>query len=293
VTTTARRPRTDEPDLDAEREVDVGRYFDALVARWWLPVLGLLIGVAIGYLLSLGGKDTYRAQSTIYIGSPYAPNGTVLLPGSLVTNQFTVNRLVRSEETIADVSRESGMPRRKLREGISISQLKSGLGRLVPSQLYVVSVKGDNPGQVQGAARALSDRVMERVGGYARAKIRSYRALLSSQDAQLKEIEVQVDAARARLSGSSGTEQAVWATALSATEQRRATLEQDRIETTQLLAQAEEVELPQIVARAVATKTTARSTRNSLVVAGLLGLLIGLAAALFWEPLAERTARRD
>jgi len=37
-----------DPDLDAEREVDLGRYLDALVARWWLPVLGLLIGVVIG-----------------------------------------------------------------------------------------------------------------------------------------------------------------------------------------------------------------------------------------------------
>jgi hypothetical protein len=289
VTTTTRRPP--EPDLDAEREVDVGRYFDALVARWWLPVVGLLVGVAIGYLLSVGGKDTYRAQSTVYIGSPYAPNGNVLLPASLVTNQSTVNRIVRSEETIQEVSRESGMPRRKLREGISTRQLRSGLGRLVPSQLYVVSVQGDDRAQVQGAARALSDRLVDRVSGFANAKIRGFRAELNLQNRQLEAIEQQVDAAQAALRSSSGTEQAVWATALSVAEQRRGTLEQDRIETRQLLAQAEEVELPQVIARAVATKTTARSSRNSVAVAGFIGLLVGLAAALLWEPIAARTAR--
>ena len=64
-----------DPDLDAEREVDLGRYADALVARWWLPVLGLLIGVVIGYLLSLGGKDVYRAEATVYVGTPFAPSG--------------------------------------------------------------------------------------------------------------------------------------------------------------------------------------------------------------------------
>jgi hypothetical protein len=289
VTTTTRRPP--EPDLDAEREVDVGRYFDALVARWWLPVVGLLVGVAIGYLLSVGGKDTYRASSTVYIGSPYAPNGNVLLPASLVTNQSTVSRIVRSEETIEQVSRESGMPRRKLREGISTRQLRSGLGRLVPSQLYVVTVQADDRAETQAAARALSERLVDRVSGFARAKIQGFRRELQLQNSQLEAIEQQVDAAQAALRSSTGTEQAVWATALSVAEQRRGTLEQDRIETRQLLAQAEEVELPQVIARAVATKTTARSSRNSVAVAGLIGLLIGLAAALLWEPIAARTAR--
>jgi hypothetical protein len=35
-------------------------------------------------------------------------------------------------------------------------------------------------------------------------------------------------------------------------------------------------------------KTTARSRRNSVVVAAFLGFLIGLAAALVWERVAAR-----
>jgi hypothetical protein len=288
--TTATRPRA-EPDLDAEREVDVGRYVDALVARWWLPVVGLLVGAAVGYLFSFGGGDVYRAQSTLYIGSPYAPNGTVLLPASLTTNQSTINRIVRSEETIAEVARGSGMTRPKLREGISTRQLRSGQGRLVPSQLYVVSVQGDERAEVQAAARLLAERVVDRIDGLAQSKIRDFRQELRSKNTQLDAIEQQVDAALAALRRSSGTEQAVWATALSVFEQRRGTLEEERIETRQLLAQAEEVELPRVLDRAVAVQTTARSTRNSVAVAGLLGLLLGLLAALFWEPVAARATR--
>jgi type II secretory pathway component PulM len=289
--TTTTRPRA-EPDLDAEREVDVGRYVDALVARWWLPVVGLLVGVAIGYLLSLGGEDVYRAQSTIYIGSPYAANGTVLLPASLTTNQSTINRIVRSEETIAEVARESGMTRPKLREGISTRQLRSGLGRTVPSQLYVVSVQGDERAEVQAAARALAERVVDRIDGPAQAKIRDFRQLLRSQNTQLEAIEQQVDAAQQLLAGAgSPTERLLAVSVLSLAEQRRGTLEEERIETRQLLAQAEEVELPGVIDRAVAAKTTARSTRNSVAIAGLIGLLVGLLAALFWEPLSARATR--
>ena len=42
---------------------------------------------------------------------------------------------------------------------------------------------------------------------------------------------------------------------------------------------------------AVATKTTARSRRNTVVVAALIGLLLGIFAALLWEP-AARVVRR-
>jgi hypothetical protein len=289
VTTT--RPRA-EPDLDAEREVDVGRYVDALVVRWWLPVVGLLVGIAVGYLLSLGGADVYRAQTTVYVGSPYAPNGTVLLPASLTTNQSTINRIVRSEGTIEEVARESGMTKRKLRKGISTRQLRSGLGRLVPSQLYVVSVQGDERGEVQEAARGLADRVVARVGGYANAKIRDFRQLLRSKNQQLEAIERQVDAAQGLLAGGgSPTERLLAVSALSLAEQRRGTLEEDQIETRQLLSLAEEVELPRVIDRAVAAKTTARSRRNSIAVAGFLGLLLGLLAALLWEPVTARTTR--
>ena len=39
---------TAAPDLDAEREVDLGRWRRAVVRLWWLPVLGLIIGAVAG-----------------------------------------------------------------------------------------------------------------------------------------------------------------------------------------------------------------------------------------------------
>ena len=62
-------------------------------------------------------------------------------------------------------------------------------------------------------------------------------------------------------------------------------------ETLQLLSLAEEVELPRTLDRAVAVKRTARSTRNTVAIAGFLGLLLGFFAALLWEPVTSRAAR--
>ena len=59
----------------------------------------------------------------------------------------------------------------------------------------------------------------------------------------------------------------------------------------QLLALAQNVEQSKVITPARAVKTTARSRRNSVVVGGLIGLLLGIVAALLWEP-AGRLARR-
>jgi uncharacterized protein involved in exopolysaccharide biosynthesis len=56
-------------DLEAEQEVDLGRYWSAIVSRWWLPLAGLLVGAVLGYLVSLGGNQVWNASSTIYLGA--------------------------------------------------------------------------------------------------------------------------------------------------------------------------------------------------------------------------------
>src|SRR5919199_1484599 len=73
------RPRERErplPDIDAEEELELGRYWNALLARWWLPLAGLIAGIVLGYLLSLGGKQVYEAKATIYLGQPLSASGT-------------------------------------------------------------------------------------------------------------------------------------------------------------------------------------------------------------------------
>lgn len=289
MTATRERPRT-EPDLEPEREVDFGRYLDALVARWWLPVLGLVIGVAIGYFAALGGKDVYRAQATVYVGTPFGPNGTNALQ-TIATNPSTVSRIARGQATIQQVAQASGMSPRELRAGISTRPIKSGNPKTAPNQLYAVTVEGPRRGQVNAAVAAIAARVVAVTGGYAKLKVDTFKRQIASDQQQLDGIDQQAEQVQAQLNSASPTERLTLGTLLLTMEQRRGTLEEDRLQARQLLALAEQVELPRVVDRGVATKTTARSARNSLVVGGLIGLILGLFAALLWEPIAARTGR--
>src|SRR4051812_6061133 len=97
-------PSTQTPDLDAEREVDLGRHWHALIQRWWLPALGLVLGAVIGYLVSVGGSQVYTAKTSVYLGQPLSPVGSVQLQG-LATNPSTVGTIIHSEAALRQAAR--------------------------------------------------------------------------------------------------------------------------------------------------------------------------------------------
>ena len=70
------------------------------------------------------------------------------------------------------------------------------------------------------------------------------------------------------------------------------TAQSDLSATTQLLHQATAIEEPHVLTPASAARITARSRRNSVVVGGLIGLVLGALAALLWDRVAEMLARR-
>src|SRR5919109_793563 len=116
------------PDLDAEQEVDLGRYASALATRWWLPLAGLVAGVVAGYLLALGGGDVYRAEALLYLGQPFSPNGGAPVQ-SLATNPRTVGEIVRSESALKQAAAESGIRVARLRGRVSTESISGTVPR--------------------------------------------------------------------------------------------------------------------------------------------------------------------
>jgi hypothetical protein len=129
--------------------------------------------------------------------------------------------------------------------------------------------------KAQVAANALARLVVQRLAPYTEKKIEVLKQRIAVDQQEVAVIERQ-----ARSSGDA-TAKAVFGVHL-------ADVLDDELQAKQLLIQAEVVERPKILARAAAVKTTARSRRNSVVVAAFLGLLVGLFAALVWEPLMRR-----
>jgi hypothetical protein len=287
-----RRPAA-EPVLDAEEEVDLARYAAAVAARWWLLLLGLVAGVVVGYLLSVGGSDVYRAQALIYLGDPLAPSGARVSTSG--TSISSLRELVTAEASVRRAAAASELRPAQVRRGIFLQQVSGGTARTTGQPSLVnVGVRGEAPGRVAAAANELARIAVADLSRYVNAKIESLEGQIASANEELESIDRRIEASLAaeRRPGLSDTERLIALFNAGVLEQRRSTVLQTRSDRQQLLALAENVERPQLLKRAVAREVTAQSRRNSLVAAGAIGLLLGLFAALAWEPIAARVARR-
>jgi len=277
---------TPQPELDAEREVDLGRAANAIAARWWLPLLGLVVGLVIGWAMAVGSTQVFRASALLYTGFPLAVGGGPL-PG-VNSAPATVRQLVQSDEVVQRVATVSGLRPGQVRGGVSLSTPSGGRG--VQAQTLTITVRGPAPRRVRLAANELARIVSNRLGRFVDGKISNYERQVSSQQAALDALTRSIDeTTRALRSGQlDPTQRLVLVSTLGTSEARRAALESENLSTRQLLVQAREYEKPAILARAVPREVTARSKSSSLVVAGALGLLLGIVAALAWDPVAAR-----
>ena len=276
----SRRPDPSDLDFDAEQEVDFGRIWSTLASHWWLPLLGLVVGAILGYIASLGGSQVYKAQTTLYLGQPYSVSGNVQLQ-SAQTNPSTVRQIVNAQSTLEAVAPKAKLKASDLRGKIAVAPVSGNLAKLGQTPLVTITVQGSARRKIAAAANALADEVVANpvVAGYANAKIRNFRAEISADELTVAAIEK-----AARSGAVSPTDQLV------AQIQLR-TAQQDRIQATGLLQQARLVEAPRVVTHAAGTKVTARSRRNSLVVAAIVGLIVGILAALAWDAVAARVRR--
>src|SRR5215469_4985219 len=111
-------------DLEAEREIDLRRWRDALVSRWWIAVAGLVVGAIVGALYSLSGGSSYVASATIARGQVFNPAGTAQVQG-YITSPAQIQNLATAAANLDTVAAKIGVPRSALRGHVSTSTITS------------------------------------------------------------------------------------------------------------------------------------------------------------------------
>ena len=283
--------------LDEEQEVDLSSAWQRLKLRWWLPIGGLVVGAVIGIALAVSGGSVWRAQTIVYLGQPFAPLGGGQIQ-SLATNPRTVGEIIRSESALKRASGVSGIPVSRLRSAISTRELVAAGQLRGINPLMEITVKGSGKRKVELAADALSRRVTERVSAYVTEKVTQLDRQVDVSESQLAAVEARIETAQ-RQQAQLNTDPSIplseklllnlnLNSVITTADARRTALQDDLSEAQQLLNLAENVEKSRIVEPAAASKTTARSSRTSLLIGSLIGLVIGAIAALVVDPIAAR-----
>src|SRR2546425_1955728 len=185
-------------DLEAEQEVDLGRYWSAIVARWWLLLAGLLVGALIGYLISLGGKQVWNASATVYLGASYSVVGGTLQQG-LQAISSTVGPIARAEDSNDLAAAQAGMRPGDLRGNVSTKTISTGAGastlRVTANPLVRITVQASTRRKAQVAANALAQIVVARLSTYADRKIAGLKDRVDADQEQIDAIQRQEQSA--------------------------------------------------------------------------------------------------
>src|SRR4051794_26504169 len=265
-------------------EVDFGRYWAALAARWWLLVAGLLVGGLVGFLVASGSKEVTRASVTVFLGQPLSANGGAPIQ-TLATNPSTVRTVIHSSEAIQKAATAAGVDPKTFRAGISQAAVAGFVAKLGQTPLIAISVTGNvSQPKLRIIATSLAHTALSQVSGYVDQKVANYTTQIAQDDVELKALAVRIGEMTSALAKNdiSPTDKLVLVNLEALAEQRRTNVRNDQLQAKQLLAQARAVEQGHLVGEATSEKTTARSRGNAVAIGALIGLIVAVLVALLW-----------
>lgn len=284
-------------ESEPEQEVDLRTLWARLVSRWWLPLAGLVLGAVAGVLVAVGGGQTWKAKTLLYLGQPFTPGGGGQIQ-SLSTNPRTVSEVVRSEAAIREAAAKSGLRVGQLRGSIATASVTSPSQTKAQSPLVEIAVIGPERLKVERATKMLAQYVVRSVSPYVDNKIELLKEEVKADEQELTLATQRAQAALTQLQQIQSLKsltltdrlllQANANTSLNFYETRQTNLRNDLSDAKQLLSLAEQVERSRVVEPAVAAQTTARSRRNSAAIGALIGLILGGVAAYLADPVLAR-----
>jgi len=272
-------------DPEAEQEVDFARYGRMLARRWWLVAVGVVVGAVIGYLVALGGTKVFSATATIYLGQPY--NATASAPLiTLQTNPSAVGQIANAQVIDAKVANQCRTSIASFRKGISVQGVGSGstatkglAAQVTP--LVMLTVQSAKGKAAVCAANGLARAAVVGVGSYVAAKVKNYEARIAQDTVSIKNFNAAI------------ANPAVSQTAAAYLLGRLQIIQTDLSNYSGLLLQAKQVEMPRVTILASAREVSAQSSRNTVIIAALIGLILGVLGALLWDRLVPRLSARN
>jgi uncharacterized protein involved in exopolysaccharide biosynthesis len=276
------------PQFDAEREVDLARWRRAVVALWWLPLAGLVLGGIVGALYSFRGGSVYKATALISLGQPTSPGGA-LVP-SYGTNPRAVSQIVTGAKFQAQAANAADMRPSALHGHVSVGTVGSaGAGATRTQPLISLTVTGTHGKNVAIAANTLANIVVQHTtASYVQKKIETFQTTLASVTRQLNSITADLNVYKAALAEAQKKhldplQQLVIVGQEDNAETRQGNLIAQQETLQQQLVFATQVESAKVIEEAAARRASAHSKSTSVVVGALIGLILGAILAIAGE----------
>jgi hypothetical protein len=296
------------PPVQPAGEVRVTEYVRRAARRWYVVVLSVVASVLLVFLHGVSGATKQSAASTsIYLGQPFTPGGASVLTQTPLSNPSISIQYVTAPKQIQAAAKAAGIDPRSLRKHVSVlasggaaSAAGKGLTGGGPPTI-TISVEGQwSALKAQIAANTLGRSLIGFANRYTTLKTKLIVARVKQEQNQLRTfLQVQTRARRniTVINNSSAAPldkvaaESPFVSDLSTAADSIGTLTLNLTNDQVALVATKDIESAQFISKASGHRVSAATRRNSLVIAAMVGLIVGIGLALAWEALSARPRR--
>jgi hypothetical protein len=287
----------------------VTEYFRRAMRRWYVIVLSVVAAVALVFLHGVSGATKQSAATaSVYLGQPFTPGGASVLTTTPLSNPQISIQYVTAPQQIAKAAAAAGIDHRSLRKHVSVlSSSPAGAGAAGKASTGggppTISINVEGPwtrAKVQTVANSLANSLIAYANRYTTIKTSLIAARVQSEKEELAaalEVQKRARASLKVIDESSAAPLDKVASSsplvsdLSSAAEQIGTLGLNLSNDQVALAATKDIESAQFISQAVGHQVSAATRRSSLVIAAMVGLIVGVGLALAWEALSSRPRR--
>lgn len=266
-----------------EREITLRDYGRVIWSGRRLILACVVIAAIVGLALSFATTTEYSADAELFVGQPTSVSGTpVSTPG---TNPALAPAVLTGDNLVGKVAKELGVSPGRIRKGVEVTAPKAPGGSVgnLPT-VITVTFTDTSRAVAKDAANAYAQAIYAQAKEDASGPISSYTEAVATAEASMARLRAQIAGYRRELPSATGDRLLVLTTLLNSSGQ------QLQIATTELSSQRlnlvkEQQFQPQIISLATSPSSSGGvpNRLRSVILAGVIGLLVGIIVTFVWR----------
>jgi len=300
---------SDTPPVPPAGEVRVTEYVRRALRRWYVILFAIVAAVLLVFLHGVSGATKQStATASLYLGQPFTLSGSAVLNSTPFSNPTISINYVTAPQQIAAAAKAAGIDHRNLRSHVSVlstggaaSAASKTTGNTGPPTISITVEGPWTRDKVQTAANTLAQSLLNYANRYTSLKTKLIAGRVVNEKAQLaalQEVEQRAHSNLAAIDASSEAPlakvaaESPYVTDLATAAEQIGLITENLTNDQVSLVATRDIESAQFITHAAGRKVSATTRRNSLIIAAMVGLILGTALALAWEALAARPRPR-
>jgi hypothetical protein len=295
------------PPVQPAGEVRVTEYARRAARRWYVIVVAVVAAVLLVFLhgVSAATKQS-AATASVYLGQPFGPGGSSVLANTPLSNPTISITYVTAPQQINAAAKAAGIDHRNLRSHVSVLSSGGGGGGTGAkaatggggAPTITITVEGPWTKQkVEVATNTLAQQLIAFANRYTTLKAKLINHRIAIEQAQIKtftEAEQQAQKNIKAIDNSSArpldkvAAESPFVSDLETAASQIASLTDSLTNDEVSLVAAHDIESASFISRATGHGVSAATRRHSLIIAAIIGLIVGIGLALAWESLRMR-----